>query len=245
MVLFVFAYHNDCEFDRFQYILDHWEQLVNMQRPFQFLFVKSIDRDLQTRFKHLFLEHKDPLDLKKFQCIGQEWAMVAEFIENTIDCTYWFWWEFDVLPVKKDCFDFFIQKWTPSCRIMGYRVRDNKWGMKHRINGVALYARDYWSYIKPYFNLVGTSDTRKAFHKEEKVYVEINKWYSLVHHEEKLFLTPILRLVHGIRDDSLLTQVLTGAGPHPMVSHLYRRLRNTVTVVRHEWRGYQDFPPEA
>ncbi|HPX56457.1 MAG TPA: hypothetical protein PK425_07960 [Syntrophales bacterium] len=246
MILFVFAYHHDREVDRFQFILDHWAQLLNLEHPFQFLFVKSTDRDLRTPFKHLLLEHKDPLNLKRSQCVSQEWAMVAQLIENTVECDYWFWWEYDVLPVKKDCFDFFIRKWTPSCRIMGYRVRDNKWGMKHRINGVALYARDYWSYIKSYFNLLGTFDTRKAFHNDENdLFVETNDWYSLVHHEERLFLTPSLRLVHGIRDDSLIKQILTGTGPYPMVSELNRKIRNKLTVLKHEYRGYKRYPPET
>lgn len=133
MILFVFAYHKDSEFERYQFILDNWEKFLDMKTPFQFLFVKSIDRDLQTHFKHQFIERKDPPDLKKFQCIGQEWAMVAEYIESHIDCKCWFWWEHDVLPVKKDCFDFFMRKWTPSCLIMGYRVRDNKWGMRKKL----------------------------------------------------------------------------------------------------------------
>jgi hypothetical protein len=248
LILFVFAYHNDGEFNRFQFILDHWEQLLDMKIPFQFLFVKSIDRDLRTRFRHQFLERRDPPDLKKFQCIGQEWAMVAQYIESSVDCTHWFWWEQDVVPVQRDCFDFFIRKWTPSCRIMGYRVRDNKWGMKNRINGVALYARDYWSFIKPYFNLLGTSDTRKEFGRKDKgLYVEINDWYALLHHEGRLVLTPSLRLVHGVRDDQLMEQVLTGNGPVPVVTEQYRKLRNAWVVVKHKYRrsGYRRYRPEA
>lgn len=246
MILFVFAYHNDREFDRFQFILDHWQDLVDMRFPFQFLFVKTIERDLQTRFKHRFFKYQDQLDLKKFQRIAQEWASVSMFIESNIDCKCWFWWEPDVLPVKKDCFDYLIQKWTPSCRIMGYRVRDNKWGMKHRMNGVAFYAKDYWSYIKPHFNLLGTFDARKAFHEDEKdVFVELNDWYALVPHEEKLLLTPNLRLVHGVRDDSLIRQVLTGTQTYPMVSDLHRRIRNSLKVLWLECRGYKKFRPEA
>lgn len=244
-ILFVFAYHNDREFDRFQFILDRWEHLVDMHHPFHFLFVNSIDRNLQTKFKHRFLQYEDPPDLKKFQRVAQEWAIVARFIENTIDCKCWLWWESDVLPVKKDCFNYLLQLWTPSCRIMGYRVRDNKWGMKHRINGVAFYARDYWSYIKPHFNLVGTFDTRKAFHKDESnLFVEINDWYVSLHHEEKIFLTPSIRLVHGVRDESLINQVLTGKGPYQRVSNLYRKIRNAFTVLKNECRGYKDCPQE-
>ncbi len=248
MIAFVFAYHNDGEFNRFQFILDHWAKLLDIKMPFQFLFVKSIDRDLRTDFGHRFLEHRDPPDLKKFQCIGQEWAMVAEYIENSVDCKYWFWWEHDVVPVRRDCFDFFVQKWSPSCRIMGYRVRDNKWGMKNRINGVALYSRDYWSFIKPCFNLLGTSDTRREFNRKDKgQYVEINDWYALLHHEGRLFLTPSLRLVHGVQNDLLMKQVLTGKGPYPVVSERYRKIRNALTVFKHLClrSGYRQYLPEA
>lgn len=247
MILFVFAYHKDSEFERYQFILDNWEKFLDMKTPFQFLFVKSLDRDLQTHFKHQFIERKDPPDLKKFQCIGQEWAMVAEYIENHIDCKCWFWWEHDVLPVKKDCFDFFMRKWTPSCLIMGYRVKDNKWGMRKKINGVALYGRNYWSFIKPCFNLIGTADTRKAFGRKERgLYVEINKWYALKQHEEALFLTPALRLVHGVHDDSLINQVLTGIGPYPVVSNLHRKIRSTLKVLHHKYKrsGYVKHRPE-
>jgi hypothetical protein len=238
MILFVFAYYNNHEFDRFQFILDNWEHLVDMKSPFKFLFVKSIDRYLRTEFEHQYLEYKDPSCLKGSQRVAQKWAAVSQLIESAIDCKYWFWWESDALPVKRDCFEFFTQKWTPSCRIMGYRVRDNKWGMKHRINGVALYARDYWSYIKPHFNLAGSFDTRKAFHnKENDLFVEINDWYSLLHHEGKLLLTPNLRLVHGIHDDSLINQVLTGNGPYPIVSNQHRRIHNSLKVLWYECLG--------
>ena len=246
MILFVFAYHNDQECDRFQFILDHWNQLVDLGTPFRFLFVKSIDRELLTSFDYDQLDYQDPPDLKKFQRVAAEWAAVARFVENRLMCDQWLWWEPDVLPVQKDCFDFLLRKWTPSCRIMGYRVRDNKWGMRNCMNGVALYSRDYWSYIEPHFSLAGTFDTRKPFMDDERdLFVEINAWYALVHHERKLLLTPSLRLVHGIRDDSLIRQVLTGVGPYPMIGSLRRKIRNYLKVLHLDRKGYHDCLPES
>ena len=246
LILFVFAYHNDREYDRFQYILDHWDRLVDMQTPFRFLFVKSINRELRTAFSYDHLDHQDPPDLKKFQQVSSEWAMVARFIEGRMDCDQWFWWESDVLPVRKDCFDFLLKKWTRSCQIMGYRVKDNKWGMQNCMNGVAFYSRDYWSCVKPYYSLFGTFDTRRPFRDDEQeLFVDISPWYALTHHEGKLLLTTSLRLVHGIRDDSLISQMLTGSGPYPVVSSLRRKIRNRFNLWRLERRGYHNHPPES
>jgi hypothetical protein len=217
MLLFVIAYHTPAEFERFQFILDHWTELVDMQSPFSFLFVDSIGRKLNAAYEHRTLTYKDPPDLKHFQCVSREWAFVAKHIADEIDCEQWFWWEQDVLPVRKDCFDFFLRFWTGSCRIMGYHVKDNMWGMRHKINGAAFYARNYWRYVEPHFDLSGTFDTRTAFDAKTQAgaFVELNRWYGLCHHEGALRLTPSLRLVHGIKDDSLIRQVLCGESTYP------------------------------
>jgi len=229
MMLFVMAYCNENEFTRFQFILDHWEQLVEMKSPFKFLFVTSIDKKLTTHYEHSFFNYKESPEIKNYeQQITLEWSKIAKYIADNIDCKYWFWWEWDVVPVKKDCFEFFIGFWTEQCQIMGYRAKDNMWGMRNKINGVAIYSKNYWKYIEPYFNLKGTFDTRKSFSKrtEKNVFVELNKWYCLRHHEGSLMLTPNIRIVHGIKDYSLLDQILGVANKYVMTSDFSRTIKN-------------------
>ena len=246
MILFVFAYHNEREYDRFQFILDHWDRLVEMRTPFRFLFVKSMDRELRTSFGCDHLDYQDPPGLKKFQRVAEEWATVARHIEKHVACDQWLWWESDVLPTRKDGFEFLLSKWTSTCQVMGYRVKDNKWGMKNCMNGVAFYACNYWSLVAPYFSLAGTFDPRRSFQDEEhELFVDISPWYALVHRGGRLLLTPDLCLVHGIRDDSLFKQVLTRAGPYPVVSNFRRRIRNSFKAWRLDRRGYHRYLPEA
>lgn len=244
-VLFVMAYHGDRELDRFQEILSRWDDLLEMRSPFRFLFVSALDRKPTTAFDHSFLHHEDPPDTKRWKCVALEWARVARHVEESVDCDAWFWWETDVLPVRRDAFDFFLSLWTERCKIAGYRVRDRKWGMKRRINGVALYARDYWSFVKPCFNLDGTFDTRRPYLDAERDrFVELNRWYALVHHEERLRLTPELRLVHGIRDRSLLEQVLGGARRYRVFPGWYRAAVNRANAWRLEFYRPRRYEPE-
>jgi len=244
-LLFVMAYHNEREFALFQELLSRWDDLVEMSSPFRFLFVSSLDCRLTTDFDHSFLYHEDPPDTKKWACVALEWFRVARYIEESMDCDAWLWWESDVLPVRRDAFDFFLSMWSDGCKIAGYRVRDRKWGMKRRINGVAFYARDYWSFIKPVFNLDGTFDTRRTFTDQDRGrFVELNRWYALVHHEEKLRLTPEIRLVHGVRDRSLLDQILNGVQHYPVVPTWYRAVVNLFNIWRLEVYRPRRYRPE-
>jgi hypothetical protein len=241
------SYHNNDEFTKFQYILDNFSKLASIHEPFEFLFVHSIEKKVRTDFAHRFFAHKDDPSQKKWQHSGTEWFDVANYISQEVDCKCWFWWEPDVCPVRRDCFDFFMSMWKQDCQIMGYRVKDGKWGMKNKINGVAFYGRHFADYIRPYFNLEGTSDTRKAFHKktEKGIFVELNRWYSLVHHEGPLLLTPDLRIVHGIKDNSLLKQIVTGQKTYPMASHIRRSIRNRLKILYFNYIAYKKYPPES
>ncbi|MBM3860948.1 MAG: hypothetical protein FJ395_15050 [Verrucomicrobia bacterium] len=233
MLLFVMPYHSAEERERFQLILERWNELVKMEMPFSFLYVGPSAGPISARFPHACLFHDDVKPLKRFQHIAQKWADVAEYVQHNVDCRCWFWWEPDVLPVKKDCFEFLLHFWGGQTEIMGYHVKDNKWGMKNCINGVAFYSKRYWSYIRPRFNLNGTFDTRKQFDPdtENDRFVALNKWYALVHHEKRLRLTPSLRLVHGIKDSSLLDQLLHGTRRFPCVPDLYRDTRNRLRLL--------------
>lgn len=183
--------------------------------------------------------------MKPFQCVSRQWARVAEYVERNVDCRCWFWWEWDALPVRPDCFEFLLSLWGPQTQIMGYHVQDNKWGMRHCINGVAFYSRQYWSYIQSYFNFNGTFDSRKKFdpQTEEQQFVALNKWYALVHHEKRLRLTPSLRLVHGVKDTSLLDQVLGGRRRFRYLPDWYRTMRNRLRVFSLSLRPWSLPPP--
>ena len=250
VILFVMAYHNRMERERFQRILDHWHELVEMKSPFRFLFVDSLGEKLQTDFPHDVLEYKDLPLLKRFQRTAWKWAFVAQYVEENMDCTCWFWWEWDVLPVQKDCFEFFRQRWTGSCRVMGYHVKDNKWGMRHRINGVAFYARDYWSYFAPSFDAARTFDTCKRFDPktDRNCFVELNRWYCLVQHEISssfpFALTPGLRLVHGIKNESLLEHMLGERKHFAVRSDTWRALRYRFKLLLTQLRLRKVQPPE-
>jgi hypothetical protein len=228
MLVIVMACHNRKELERFQLILDHWEHLVELNTSFQFLFVGSMGKQLRSRLPHRHLDYQDSPGLKRFQCVSHEWATVARFIEESVDCTCWFWWEWDVLPVRRDCFGFLLQRWTNHCRIMGYHVKDNTWGMRNKINGVAFYARDYWSFIQPVYNDTGTFDTRVTYDPDGSDCVVLNPWYGLCHHEHPFVLTPALRLVHGIKNDTLFRQIVHGEKLYPVVSEPFRRFLNRV-----------------
>ncbi len=236
MLLFVMAYHNEREIERFQVILDNWEKLVEMKTPFKFLFVGPVEGAISTNYDHVFLQYDEsPLTEADSQMrVSLEWSFVARHVETHIDCRYWFWWEPDVLPVRRDCFEKFLGLSREGCQIMGYRVRDNLWGMRNKIGGVAFYAKDYWSHMQPYFNLDGTFDTCRTFEgkKDGNVFVELNDWYALVHHEGGLRLTPGLRLVHGIKDNSLLEQIIHGRKYYPIVWDLSRSAMNRWTLAK-------------
>lgn len=227
MLLFVMAYHNEKEHETYQSILDHWDKLVEMKSPFKFLFVNSTGKKLNTTHEHTFLDHTDSPDTAKWKRVSAEWYKVARYISDNIECDYWFWWEHDVLPVKKDCFEFILSHRSENCQIMGYRVRDNLYGMRNRINGVAFYCRDYWKYIQEHFSLEGPFDTRRPFEPyiNGGIFVELNKWYSLILHEGLLMLTPDIRLVHGIKDNSLRDQIIKGICNYPEVTRFYRSAR--------------------
>lgn len=229
----VMAYHNQREFEAFQFILEHWSDLVEMRSPFKFLFVKSYHRDIQTGHEHSVLEYQDPPEMtKRCQLINRQWSVVARHIWQSVECKCWFWWEHDVLPVRKDCFEFFMQKWTNKCQIMGYRVKDKLFGMHKRINGVAFYARDYWRFMEPYFNLDTFFDRLRPFgRKDRRLFVELNKWYFLAHHEGPVVLTPRMRLVHGVKDHSLRDQIVNGTRNYPVHSDLRRTIRGRLKVV--------------
>ena len=244
------AYHSRTEWERFRRILDHWHELVEMKSPFRFLFVESIGEILRTDFSHDVLKHKDAPELKRFQKIAEEWAFVARHVEENMDCTCWFWWEPDVLPVQKDCFEFFRQRWNSACQIMGYHVKDNQWGMRHRINGVAFYARDNWSHFATCFDTSQTFDTCKRFDpkSDQNCFVELNRWYCLGHHEvspsHPFMLTPNLRLVHGIKDESLLEHMLGQRKRFPMRSDAWRALRYRFKLLLFQLRLRKMSPPE-
>jgi hypothetical protein len=227
------AYHNQHEYEAFQFILDHWSQLLEMKSPFKFLFVNCLDKELLTSFEHSFIEHQDTPGLKRWQNVSKEWAHVARYVAEQIDCTYWFWWEHDVLPVRKDCIEFFLERWHDQCQIMGYRVKDSQYGMRSRINGVAFYAKDYWKFMEPHFDINRPFDTNRHFceKRDGNTYVELNKWYCLVHHEGPLMLTPNVRLVHGVKDHSLRDQIVYGADNYRPVSVLYRNVRNWLKII--------------
>jgi hypothetical protein len=247
MLLFVMPYHNDQELEFFQFIIDHLTDFVEINIPFEFLFIHSIDKRIRTDFEHTFFAHRDDPAMKKWQHIAAEWFDVANHISENIDCKCWFWWEHDVLPVKKDCFDFFMSMWTESCQVMGYRVKDRKWGMKHKINGAAFYGKQYADYIRPFFSLEGTFDTRKAFNRksEKGIFVELNRWYSLIHHEGPLLLTPAIRMVHGVKNRSLANQVLKGEKYYPVVSRIHRLIRNRLKVFYLNYISSKKYPPES
>jgi hypothetical protein len=236
MLLFVMAYHNDKELETFQIILDNWEKLLEMKMRFKFLFVESVGRRISTHYDHVFLRYDDShlTETNSQMRVSLEWSLVARYIEKHIDCSYWFWWEPDVLPVRRDCFEKFMSLSHDRCQIMGYRVRDNLWGMRNKIGGVALYVKDYWSYMQPFFDLNGTFDTRRTFERKKDggVFVELNKWYALVHHEGRLRLTPGLRLVHGIKNNSLLNQIIHGETNYPVVSDFRRAAMNKWKVTK-------------
>jgi hypothetical protein len=247
-ILFVMAYHSRREFDQYRRILDHWEELVEMNSPFRILFVDSIGEKIRTHLPHDTIEYADPPGLRRHQCINLKWAFVARHVEEARDCALWFWWEADALPVRRDCFEFFKGLWRGSHRIMGYHVKDDMWGMRHRINGVAFYARDYWSYFQPSYDPAKTFDTCKRFdpRADRAHFAELNRWYGLVFHEKSsrrpFILSPGLRLVHGIKDESLLEHVLGRHRHFPVRSDAYRAVRNRYRWLAANW-GLKNIPP--
>lgn len=234
MLQFVMSYHDGPSAERFQLILDHWDDLVEMASPFHILFTGPTEYRLRTELPHSYFHYVEPPDEKKFRRVSRKWATIAQHVEENVECTCWFWWEPDVVPVKKDCFEFFLRLWGDQTRIMGFHVKDKMWGMYHCINGAAFYSKRYWSYLQPWFSFEATFDTRKPFNPrtERAEFVELNRWYALVHHEKRLRLTPAMRLVHGIKDTTLLEQLLEGNRNYPVVPGWYRALHYQERVFR-------------
>jgi hypothetical protein len=240
------SYHSSKELQRFQLILDHWTELVEMTMPFKFLFVDCIGERLQTSFEHRFLEYRDFEGRSKDLSITLEWAYDARYISENVDCDCWFWWETDVLPVRKDCFTFLMKHWNQERLIMGYHVRDNRWGMRNRINGSAFYSKHYWKAVEPRFNPEITFDRQMVYRKKKDKdrFLALNKWYALTHHEDRLLLTKNLRIVHGIKDESLIRQVLDGVEKYPAASDVTRAAWCMWKVVE-DWRYDRHSQPEV
>ena len=158
---------------------------------------------------------------------------VAQHINDSIDCDCWFWWEWDVLPIKKDCFAFLLQYWTEEAIIMGYHVQDYAYNMRHKINSVAFYDKHYWTFFHPYFerNPIPFDQVVKFSSENSKLFVPLNKWFLLLHHEKDYILTPSIRLIHGVKDDRMLEQLLGKTVHYKTYSDLYRRFRYTLIIL--------------
>ncbi|HYC55940.1 MAG TPA: hypothetical protein VEL28_13480 [Candidatus Binatia bacterium] len=237
-LLLVMAYHSRRELDRFQRILDHWDELVEMRTPFTLLLVRTIDEELRTDLPRIDLRRSEDASRPSLELVAEEFLEICRYVEDNLECRCWFWWEHDVLPVRKDCFDFFLRRWRAGTSIMGYRVRDRLWNMKNRINGVAFYSRTYWSHLKPHIRPSQAFDTWRTYTRraDGRSFVELNRWYALVHHEKHLYLTPSLRLVHGISDDTLFEDLVGGTRHHRRVSRPYRALRLHVRRALLNWQ---------
>ena len=226
-VILVLTYHTTKEFNQFQEILDSWDELLDISFNYEILFSTTIDPVPRTTIPFKVLRHVDPPGDFRAR-VSHEWAFVAQHIERYVECACWFWWEADVLPVRPDCFTFFLQLWTPETQIMGYYVRDWRWNMHHKMNGVAFYSKHYWSFISADFAGSQLSfDQIRAFSpgKDQHIFVALNRWYVMLSHDSGLVLTPDLRLVHGIKDRTLLEQIRGGRVVYPRGSQAYRTLR--------------------
>ena len=236
-LLIVFSYHDQKEFVRIQRILDSLEQLLDLRFFFEILFSTTTSLTPQTCYPFNVLRHVDPPGEKTRRHIEMavtfEWMAVARYVQTCSDCDCWFWWEWDVLPVRRDCFMFFMSMWSEETLIMGFHVLDAQYNMKHRINSVAFYSRNYWSFFQPHFeqNPLPFDQVVKFDKKQTKHFIPLNRWFSLIHHERKLLLTLSIRIVHGVKDESLLEQVLGQKTHFETYSDFIRKLRYRIIVL--------------
>jgi len=226
-LVFVLPIHTEAELDQFQRILDAWEQLVCADFSFSILFTTTLPRVPRTSLPHEVHTWVDDPSLGTQTNVSLEWASVARHIRDRLDCLCWFWWEADVVPLRPDCFSFFLDRWEPGTKAMGYWVQDNLWNMRHRINGVGFYSRDFLdtvdaSLIRPGLNF----DHLRAYSPadvQRGTLIPLNDAYCLTHHEGRVNLSAQTRLMHGGLSREVLSELLSGTLAARLVSERERR----------------------
>ena len=218
-ILFVFFYHNDEEFFRYQLILNNWKKLTKSNLSFKFLFVTTMkDKFLKTDFQHEYLELSEPKPLVYPKNVSLIWIIVCKHISDNIDCKYWFWWEHDMCPIKRDWLDFFDSKWKNNItKIMGSFVTDAVDPSITYINGGSFYDKDYWKFIhedylkyKDHFQNNRGFDAIKFYKRDDKNIVILNDWYNMIT-SDGFFIIKGKKFIHGIKNDTLIQLVLQKA----------------------------------
>ncbi len=133
------------------------------------------------------------------------------------------------MPVKRDCFNFLLRQWRADLNIMGYRMRHYVFSRPayhhdNIVNGAAFYAKKFWSFIKSKQDTEVVFDNWTTYEDGNAQCVDLNEWYLCLFNEYQLDITPSIRLVHGIKDDSLLDRVLRPAGNLITVSDTFRAI---------------------
>ena len=207
-LLIVMTIHNEEEFIIFQLILDNWEKLVD-HKNIRILFSTSIGKVPETKITHKTIFYKDGADDNFRKLVSIEWMFLAAHIEENEDCDLWFWWESDVVPIQKDCFSFFLSKWTEKTKVMGYRVHDYRHGMNGRFNGVAFYSKSLYSLVQPRsVNNKGNFDHLLQFSGDGVDSIELNIWYLLTHHDGNYLIPKNIKLVHGRRGYDYIKELI-------------------------------------
>ncbi len=206
------AVHSEFELACFQRILDSWSELIDAPFEFSLLFSTTLGKVPVTKFPHQTIAWVDRPGLSSQANVSLEWARVARFIRDNLECDCWFWWEWDVYPVRRDCFSFFLEKWTPSTQIMGYRHKDRFYAMKGKVNGASFYSRDFISHLDAELISQGTNfDVVRTYSEEEVargVAIPLNDWYCMTQTEGKTVISPETRLVHGEKSADFWDKVL-------------------------------------
>lgn len=234
-LIFVMAIHTEAELRFFQRVLDSWDRLLETKFSFSILISTTLEQVPRTSLPHRVLRWTDDPALGTQTNVSLEWAAVAKLIRDELDCTCWFWWEWDAVPLRRDCFSHCLDQWTSGTQAMGYWVRDNLFNMRGRINGVAFYAREYLDSVdareiapgKNFDHLRAWTDAEV----ESGALVPLNEVYCLHHHEMRMNLSAETRLLHGQPGEETLNEVLGGTLQARFVSEAKRRFAVNATVA--------------
>jgi hypothetical protein len=168
-------------------------------------------------FQHQYLNLEEPKDLEYPKSISLIWLLVCRYIQENIDCKYWFWWEHDMCPISNDWLDYFDALWNKKTKIMGSFVTDSVNPEITYINGGAFYAKDYWNYIhndylkyRDYFRNNRGFDAIKLYKKDDPAIVILNDKYNMIT-SDGFFKVKGKKFIHGVKNDVLIKLVLQRA----------------------------------